>query len=207
MKHCQFIILLTLLFCVSCTHHQVISTPPASGPSDTPDKLLSSDSRMPVPPVAEVHPYSKTVHGKELQDEYHWLTDKTRTDPGVIAYLEAENDYTKDILKHLQPVKNEFFKEMIGRMKETDRFVPTRRDDYYYYTRTEEGLEYGIQCRRKGSMDAPEEITLDINKIAKDHDYTFVSKVRYSPDHKFVAYTVDHSGDERYELFVKSLET
>jgi oligopeptidase B len=201
MKRYLIIILFTLFFCLSCAHRQPVPAPSA------PDAAATDDTGAPIPPVAKVIPYSRTVHGQLIEDEYHWLTDKTRSDPDVITYLEAENRYAERMLEHLQPAKESIFKEMLGRMKETDRFVPTKRDDYYYYMRTEEGQQYAILCRRKGNMDAPEEITLDINKLAEDQTYTFVNMIRYSPDHKYIAYTVDHTGDERYDLFVKNLKT
>lgn len=206
MNRYHSLFLVCLLLCVSCAHTPPIPAPATDKPEPATSVTEPGNTQL-TPPVAEMKPYSRTVHGKQLTDNYHWLTDKTRTDSNVIAYLEAENNYTEKMLAPMKPAQELLFKEMISRLKETDRFVPTKRDDYYYYSRVEEGRQHAILCRRKGSMDAPEEITLDINELAEKQTYTFLSEVRYSPDHRYIAYTVDHSGNERYALFVKDLKT
>ena len=106
-----------------------------------------------------------TVHGDTRIDNYFWLRD--RKDPDTIAYLEAENAYTKEKLQHTEALQAKLYAEMLGRIKQTDLSVPVKRDEYFYYTRTEEGKQYAIHCRKKGSLEAPEEILLDCNVLAE----------------------------------------
>src|SRR6185295_5972794 len=112
-----------------------------------------------MPPVAKIVPHSMTVHDDTRIDNYFWLRD--RKDPGTIPYLEAENSYTKEKLKHTEALQAALYAEMLGRIRQTDLSVPVKRDEYFYYTRTEEGKQYAIHCRKKGSTEAPEEILLD----------------------------------------------
>ena len=104
------------------------------------------------------------VHGDRRQDDYAWLRQKD--DPEVLAYLRAENAYADEVMKPTEPFQKALYAEMLGRIKEDDATVPYRRGDYYYYSRTEKGKQYPILCRRHGSLDAPEEITLDLNRLA-----------------------------------------
>jgi oligopeptidase B len=99
------------------------------------------------PPVAEKHPQVLVVHGDERIDDYFWMRDSN--DPNVIAYLEAENAYTDAMMQHTQGLQTTLYSEMLARIKETDLSVPYRKDDYYYYSRTEEGKDYPIYCRKK----------------------------------------------------------
>src|ERR1700693_1509140 len=122
------------------------------------------------PPVANRIEHREERHGATVIDNYFWLRDKSN--PAVIEYLKAENAYTDALTKGLKPFEEALYTEMLGRIKQTDLSVPTRRDGYYYYSRTEEGKQYPIQCRRKGSMDAPEKILLDGNELAKDRKST-----------------------------------
>src|SRR5262244_3390725 len=116
---------------------------------------------MPVaqPPVAKVIPHAVTVHEDGRIDNYSWL--RNREDPEVIAYLEAENRYTEEVMKSAAGLRGRLYDEMLGRIKQTDLSVPVKRDDFFYYTRTEEGKQYAIYCRKHGSLDAPEQILLD----------------------------------------------
>ena len=118
------------------------------------------------PPVAPKNQHREVRHGATVNDEYFWLREKTN--PKVREYLEAENAYTEAMTKGLKPFEDALYKEMLGRIKQTDLSVPTPRRGYFYYSRTEEGKQYPIQCRRKGNMQAPEEILLDLNELAKD---------------------------------------
>src|SRR6185369_13111484 len=120
-----------------------------------------------MPPVAKIIPHSMTVHGDTRVDNYFWLRD--RNDPDTIAYLEAENLYTKEKLRHIEESQTALYGEMLGRIQQTDLSVPVKRDEYLYYTRTEEGKQYSIQCRRKGP--GAEEIVLDCNQLAEGHKY------------------------------------
>src|SRR5450631_4824837 len=116
-----------------------------------------------MPPVAKIVPHSMTVHGDTRVDNYSWLRD--RKDPDTLAYLEAENRYTKEKLEHTEALQAALDSEMLGRIQQTDLSVPVKRDEYFYYTRTEAGKQYAIQCRKKGP--GPEEVLLDCNQLAE----------------------------------------
>lgn len=157
------------------------------------------------PPVARVEPRVHTLHGETRIDGYFWLRD--RSDPEVIAYLEAENRYTGAVMQHTEALQEQLYQEMRGRIKETDLSVPERVDDSFYYTRTEAGGQYPIFCRRRGSLDAPEEVLLDQNPLAADHAYFKIGVSEVSPDHRLLAYSVDTSGAEDFTLYIKDLTT
>ncbi|MEQ1947593.1 MAG: S9 family peptidase [Bryobacteraceae bacterium] len=157
------------------------------------------------PPIAKVVPKPMTVHGDTRVDDYFWLRD--RNDPDTIAYLNAENKYTEEKLKHTEPLQKQLYDEMLGRIQQTDNEVPLKRDDYYYYARTEEGKQYPIFCRRHGSEQGPEELLLDGNALAEGQKYFRIGAFSVSPNHKLLAYSVDFTGDETYTIRVKNLET
>ena len=154
------------------------------------------------PPTANKIDYSFTLHGQKIADEYHWLRDikwLNVDNKEIIKYLQAENKYAEQFFQPLQKEKEKIFEELKGRIKLADQSTYVKKDSYYY-TRTEENTEYPIYCRKMGSVDAPEEIILDINFIAKDNKFTDVCLVAVSPDHKLVAYSVDFTGDEKIQL-------
>jgi oligopeptidase B len=157
------------------------------------------------PPVAKVVPKQTTLHGDTRVDDYFWLRD--REDPDTIRYLEAENDYMHAVMQPTAELQARLYAEMLGRIKQTDLSLPIRRDDYFYYTRTEEGKQYATYCRKKGSLDAPEEILLDANAEAEGKKYFRVGDFSVSPNHKLLAYSTDEAGDETYCIRVKNLET
>ncbi|HEY9620229.1 MAG TPA: S9 family peptidase [Crinalium sp.] len=159
----------------------------------------------PSPPIAEKHPYILSSHNDERIDPYYWMRD--RSDPNVIAYLEAENAYTEAVMKHTEGLQKALYDEMLARIKETDLSVPYRKDDYYYYSRTEEGKAYPIHCRKQGSLDAPEEVLLDQNVLADGHDFFSLGVIQVSPDHQLLAYSVDTAGNELYTLCFLDLAT
>jgi len=167
--------------------------------------LINSRTLEPVPPVAQEISHISTVHGDERHDDYFWLRD--RKNPEVIAYLEAENEYTEKMLAHTEALQEKIYDEILGRIKETDLTVPVKIDDYYYYSRTEEGKGYRILCRKKGSPEGDEEVILDLNKLAEGRDFLSIGVYRISPDHKILAYAIDDEGNERYNLYFKNLET
>ncbi len=156
-----------------------------------------------VPPIAKIVPKQVTLHGDTRTDNYHWLRD--RTNPEVIAYLEAENEYTEQVMAPLKPLRDTLYAEILGRIQETDLSVPVKRDDYFYYTRTEEGKAYAIYCRKRGTLEAPEEILLDANALAAGEKYFRLGNFAVSPDHRLLAYSADVEGDEAYTIFVKDL--
>jgi oligopeptidase B len=155
--------------------------------------------------MATVRPHTLPAHGHTRIDNYYWLRE--RENPEVIAYLEAENSYTKAILKDTELLQETLFREMKGRIQETDLSVPVKMGDYYYYTRTEEGKQYDIHCRKQGSMDGKEEIILDVNQLAGQSPYCAIGVFEPSPNHQLLAYSVDLAGNETYTLYVKDLFT
>lgn len=159
----------------------------------------------PIPPRAAVVPEADTLHGDVRVDDYAWLED--RSNPDVIAYLEAENAYTEAMMEHTEALEETLYREIVGRIKETDLEVPYPKGDYYYYSRTEEGKDYPILCRKQGSLLAEEEIILDENVLAEGHEFFDVGMTRVSPNQQLLAYSIDMTGAERYTLFVKDLAT
>ena len=157
------------------------------------------------PPVAQKLPQVLVLHEDQRVDDYFWMRD--RDDPKVIAYLEAENAYTSTMMQHTEALQATLYEEMLARIKETDLSVPSRKNDYYYYARTEEGKAYPIYCRKKGSLDAPEEVLLDQNELAEGHEYFSLGAFEVSPNHQLLAYSVDTSGAELYTLFFLDLNT
>ena len=158
---------------------------------------------MPNPPRAQKIPKSSTLHGDARVDDYFWLRD--RNSPEVTSYLEAENDYTQEMMKDTEELQQTLYDEMVARTKEDDASVPARKADYFYYTRREKGQNYAIHCRKQGSLDAEEEIILDENELAQEHDYFRVGIFSVSPDHNTLAYSVDTNGGESYALRFKDL--
>jgi oligopeptidase B len=155
------------------------------------------------PPVAKVISKADTLHGDVRIDNYFWLREKSN--PEVIKYLEAENEYTEAMTKQTKEFQKLLYEELVGRIKETDLSVPEKIDDYYYYSRTEEGKQYPIYCRKKGGLDAEEEILLDQNALAEGYDYFDIGAFKISPDHQLLAYSVDTTGSETFTLYVKDL--
>ena len=155
------------------------------------------------PPVAKIEPKVDTVNGEVLTDNYFWLRDKKS--PEVISYLEEENAYTAKMMAHTEGLQDSLYKELVGRIKETDLDVPERIGDYYYYSRTEEGKQYKIYCRKKGSLDAPEEVIFDHNAIATGRDFCDLGIFDVSPNQNLLAYAIDTAGNEIYTLYFKDL--
>jgi oligopeptidase B len=145
------------------------------------------------------------VNGHKMVDNYFWLRDKPN--PEVRAYLEAENVYTDAVMKPTEGFQKKLYEEMLSRVKETDVEVPYKEGDYFYYVREEAGKQYGIRCRRKGSMDAPEEIVIDVNELAKGQAFMSVAAYAVSPDGNLLAYSYDNTGFRQYTLAVKDLRT
>ncbi len=167
------------------------------------------------PPVAPRRATVLRTHGDERVDDWYWLRD--RDDPEVRAYLEAENAYTQAVMAHTSPLQEQLFEEIKSRVQETDTSAPVRKGPYEYFTRTIEGSQYGIHCRRPaGTPGLPdafaepgtpsgEEVLLDENTLAEGHDYFALGGFSVSPDHRQLAYSVDVTGGERYELRFRDL--
>jgi len=160
---------------------------------------------VPVPPVARAVPKVDEVHGDRRVDDYFWLRDKTN--PDVAAYLAAENAYTDAVMRPTKALQDALYKEMLARIKETDVNVPYRKGSYWYYSRTEEGKQYPIHCRKKGSLEAKEEVTLDLNALAEGQKFMHLDVYAVSDDGKRLAYSIDDTGFRQYKLFVKDLTT
>src|SRR5580693_7935318 len=159
----------------------------------------------PVPPTAKRVPNVTEVNGHKLVDNYYWLRDKAN--PEVKAYLESENAYTDAVMKPTEPLQKQLYDEMLGRIKETDVEVPYKEGGYFYYLRTEAGKQYGIRCRKKGSLEAPEEIVLDVNELAKGQTFMSLGAFNVSDDGNLLAYTTDNTGFRQFTLAVKDLRT
>ncbi len=157
------------------------------------------------PPIAEKRPVELTTHGHTRIDNYYWLNE--RDNPEVIEYIEAENEYLITMMAHTERLQDRLYNEMRGRIREDDKSVPYKENGYYYYTRYEEGTEYPLYCRRKGSMDAPEEIIIDANKKADGHSFFILTGVTMNPEHNTVAFAVDTIGRRMYTIYFKDLTT
>ena len=156
-------------------------------------------------PSAPKRPQEFSNHGDTRSDPWFWL--RNIDDPQTIEYLKAENAYSEAIMEPESELQEKLFQEMRSRIKEDDSTVPQKDGDYYYYTRFEEGNQYPIFGRKHLSLDAHEEVLLNVNELAKDLDYCRVGSLEYSPDHKLLAYSMDSDGSEIYTVYIKNLET
>ena len=156
-------------------------------------------------PSAPKRPQEFSNHGDVRNDPWFWLRDID--DPQTIEYLESENAYTEAIMEPENDLREKLFEEMRGRIKEDDSTVPQKDGDYYYYTRFEDGSQYPIFVRKHLSLDAQEEVILNVNELAADLDYCRVGSLENSPDHKLLAYSMDSDGSEKYTIYIKDLET
>ncbi|MEN3328983.1 MAG: oligopeptidase [Acidobacteriota bacterium] len=159
----------------------------------------------PQPPMAEKKTKTTNIHGTTLVDDYFWLREKTN--PAVLAHLQAEDAYTQTVMKPTEALQEKLYKEMLSHIKQTDTNVPYRAGNYFYYTRTEEGKQYPIYCRKKGSLEAPEEIVLDQNELAKGQKFMSVDTFLPSDNGNLLAYSTDNTGYRQYVLQVKDLRT
>ncbi|MBD3725243.1 MAG: oligopeptidase B, partial [Flavobacteriaceae bacterium] len=157
------------------------------------------------PPVAKKISHTLEKHGHVRNDDYYWLND--RENPEVIAYLNAENDYYKKMTAHTEKLQKDLFEEMKSRIKEDDESVPYFYNGYFYITRFEKGKDYPIYSRKKGSLDATEEIMFDCNEMAKDHSYFNLNGISVSEDNKWVTFGIDTVSRRQYTIQVKNLET
>jgi oligopeptidase B len=163
------------------------------------------------PPIAKQIPHTVNLHGTTIEDNYAWLRAKgwpdKITDREVLDYLEAENKYYNNFMEPLADNKHSLFEELKGRIKLTDQSIYIKKDQYYYYTRTEENKNYTIYCRKKNSIEAKEEVLLDVNKIAEGKKFTTIGAFSISPDHRLMAYSVDFTGGEKYKIQIVDLES
>jgi oligopeptidase B len=182
--------------------------PPAveAAPAPRPEpRLERAADGTPLPPIARADRTSTEAAGRTIADDYRWLRE--RENPEVLAYLEAENLYTEAVMAHTAAMQEALYQEMKGRIRETDLSVPYELDGYFYYRRTEAGGQYPIFCRKAGSLEAPEQVILDVNALAAGHDYFQVGLFAVSPDARLLAYGYDTDGSENYTLRIKDLAT
>jgi oligopeptidase B len=164
-----------------------------------------ADAHAPEPPVAKKQPKVTDIHGLKLVDDYYWLRDKQN--PEVKAYLDAENAYADAYMKSTEAFQQKLYDEMLSRIKQTDVNVPYRDGDYFYYSRTEQGKQYPIIARKKGSLDAPEQVLLDVNELAKGQSFMSLGAITVSDDGNLLAYSTDNTGFRQYTLHVRDLRT
>ncbi|MEM7336308.1 MAG: S9 family peptidase [Chloroflexota bacterium] len=157
------------------------------------------------PPIAKKKPHLLEIHNHQRVDNYHWLRD--RESEAVLAHLRAENKYAELKTTHLEALRTQIYEEMVGRIQETDSSVPFQIKNYFYYTRTEEGKQYPIHCRKHGSLDANETIILDENVMAEGQPYFKIGTIIISPNQELMAYAQDTAGGEVYNLIVENLTT
>lgn len=160
---------------------------------------------VPIPPVAPRIPRLDVLHGQRLEDDYFWLRQKDA--PEVTDHLRAENAYADTRLRDTSAFGEALYAEMLARIKEDDQSVPYRRGGHFYYSRTERGKQYPIYCRRAGSLEAPEEVVLDLNALATGHSFLSLGVYTVSDDGHLLAYSLDYTGFREYTLRIKDLRT
>jgi oligopeptidase B len=163
------------------------------------------DPAAATPPVAAKVAHPSEIHGYKRADDYFWLRQKS--DPAVTTYLQAENAYTAAVMKPTEALQQRLYDEILSHIKQTDLQVPYKYGSYYYYSRTEEGKQYPIYARKRGSLGAPEEITLDLNVLAQGQKFLGLGTYEVSDDGKLLAYSLDTTGYRQYTLHVKNLTT
>jgi oligopeptidase B len=177
---------------------------------------MVEDVNKPAPPVAEKVEKLLVANGDTRVDNYYWMkltddqknaVDRDEQTEKVISYLEAENNYTDEVLAHTDDLQKELFDEIVGRIKQTDESVPYESNGYWYYSRYEEGNEYPIYCRKQGNLEAEEEIMVNVNEMADGHEYYQLSALRVSPDNKTLAFAVDTVSRRRYTIYFKDLQS
>ncbi|HEY6322026.1 MAG TPA: S9 family peptidase [Thermoanaerobaculia bacterium] len=181
---------------------QAAPAPPANSHAAPP-----APAAAPVPPVAAAHPYEVQSPNGSRTDDYYWLRDDQRKNPEMLAYLAGENAYTDAMMAHTKPEQELLFQELLGRVKQDDSTVPARKNGYWYYKRFEEGKEYPVYARRKGSPTAPEQVILDGNALAAGHGFFQIAGTEVTRDGRLLAYGEDIVGRRQYVLKVKNLET
>ena len=160
---------------------------------------------LPPPPRAARRPKVTDIHGRRLVDDYAWL--RNRDDPDVRAHLEAEDAYAEAVMAPLQPLREALYAEMLSHIQETDTSVPYRDGDDWFHIRTEEGRQYPVVCRRRGSLEAPEEVLLDQNALAEGKPFLSIGLLTLSDDGRLMAYSVDETGYRQYTLVIRDLAT
>ena len=157
------------------------------------------------PPKAKKVPMELTIHGHTRVDNYYWLRE--RENPEVIDFLEAENAYKEKVMAHTELLQEELFEEIKSKIKQEDESVPYKKNGYFYYSRTVPETEYFLVCRKKGSLEAEEEIMLDVNRMAEGYEYYQLGGTAVSTDNRILAFSVDTVSRRKYTIYFKNLET
>ncbi|MFB9058220.1 S9 family peptidase [Mariniflexile ostreae] len=189
MRNSLIILLLSSIFALSCKK----------------SRIMIENLSMIAPPIAKKKPHTLTIHNDPRIDEYYWLNDKEN--PEVIAYLNAENAYTKSMMQHTEGFQKELFEEMKARIKEDDTSVPYKHNGYWYLTRYEVGKDYPVYTRKKGTLEADEEVLFDCNEMAKGHSYFSLGGISISPDNTMACFSTDVLSRRQYTLQIKNLVT
>jgi oligopeptidase B len=194
MRNQSRLLLLLLLFvlCVFSNSNEVLAQ-------------STGGTGAPQPPMAEKKTKTTNIHGVTLVDDYFWLREKNN--PAVMSHLKAEDTYTDMVMKPTAPLQEKLYNEMLSHIKQTDTNVPYRYGNYFYYSRTVEGQQYPIFCRKKGSTEAAEEILIDVNELAKGQPFMGIGDFVPSDDGNLLAYSTDNTGYRQYMLHVKDLRT
>ena len=169
-------------------------------PEAVTDALAGGSRSQPSEPVAVKKPYILEAHGEQRVDNYYWLRDDTRSDPEVLAYLEAENAWTDHELRDTRSLQQTLYDEMISRLTPEDASVPVRDGDYWYYFRFQTDQDFAIHARRAGSLEAAEEILIDGNERADGYDYYSLANLTPSDDGRFIAIAEDFIGRRIHEI-------
>ena len=184
---------------LGCSTARPVAPPPEAETPSAPEAAAPLE-----PPRAERRPHRVVApHGAARDDEYYWLRDDQRKDPEVLAYLRAENEHTDRVLAPLAPLKERLFEELVSRVKQDEASVPYQQKGYWYYTRWEEGREHPIHARKKGSLEAAEEVVLDVNRLAEGHAFYQLARWEPSPSQRLVAFAADSVGRRQFVLRVK----
>ena len=203
----NLLLLILSLFIISCNQNE------PKMEKSTSQLLLKKELKA---PVADIQPQKLEKHDDVRVDNYYWmkLSDEQKNaktpdeqTQAVLDYLNSENDYKEEMMGHTKDLQENLFNEIVGRIKQTDMSVPYKSNGYYYITRYEEGKEYPIHSRKKGELTSEEEILLDVNELAKDHNYYAVGRRSVSPDNKILAYGEDTLSRRIYTVRFKNLET
>ncbi|QIA08426.1 S9 family peptidase [Draconibacterium halophilum] len=167
--------------------------------------VACTSNEKPEPPVAKKMMKELTIHGHTRIDNYYWMNE--RENPEVIAHLEAENAYKDAVMKHTEPLQEKLFEEIKSKIKPENESVPYKKNGYYYYYKQLPGKEYNVNCRKKGNLDAEEEVILDENRLAEGQDFFMLGGLSVSPDNKMIAYGTDTVSRRKYTIYFKNLET
>jgi len=181
---------------------------PSDPPAATPDAAQAVEQRSTMSePMPEKRPHELTMHGDTRIDEYYWLRDDTRSDPEVLAYLEQENAWFDHVMEPTKELQETLYEEMVGRLDPDESSVPWEKDGWWYYYRFEPEKDYAIHARRKGSMDAPEEVLVDGNQRAEGHEYYSLGNLEVSDDHRYVAIAEDTLSRRIHEIRILDTQT